>query len=513
MKVVILNTHDKSGGAARAAYRLHKGLGLLNQSSLMAVLHKESEDPSVKRVIPKHGLYSVEKQVFRALQRELVNENRSTRSNTLFSIPYPGYDISKSSLIMKADVVNLHWINRFQSIETISNLLELGKPVVWTLHDQWPFTGGCHYSAGCEGFMAGCEACPQLREDTYGITTKILNKKIKEIGKPNLTIVTPSRWLAERARRSRVFTGMRVEVIPNSVETDIFKPEDKGLAKAALGIGGDAFVLLSCATSYDEKRKGFDHLLEAMSFCLQDSRFRDIAQERRVVIATFGRMSSEIKKLGVHVTSFGYIYSDEKLAKIYSAADVCLLPSEEDNLPNNMIESMSCGTPVVSFNIGGIPEVIEHGITGYLAPAFDSEKFAEHILTILFDESKRRQMGLNCRQLVKRKYGLETQAVKYLDLFRDLLSVGKPDDNEHRYSHSNGGCEEIILQGWNSELQDDWHGLFRKSALKIMAEKDDKIRARDRNIERIYKGYTYRCGDVLLRPLKWFARMMDNRNK
>ncbi len=173
--------------------------------------------------------------MFELIQDQYLNRNRTELSNTFFSLSYPGWDISRLPLAQAADVINLHWVADFQSPPTLKRLFEVGKPVVWTLHDQWAFTGGCHYSAGCEGYRSSCTGCPQLREDPYDLPAAILGDKLDAFRNAKLTIVTPSHWMAECARSSRAFRDVPVRVIPNGLETDIFQPASKARAKTELG--------------------------------------------------------------------------------------------------------------------------------------------------------------------------------------------------------------------------------------------------------------------------------------
>ncbi|NJO18591.1 MAG: glycosyltransferase [Thioploca sp.] len=221
MKTIQISTYDIQGGAAKAAYRLHQGLRQIGQKDRMVVRHKVSTDASVLAVttpvnVP-NSFTSAE------LQDHYIDTHRTPLSSTIFSLSYPGYDLSALAPIQTADIINLHWVARFQSLVTLQKLFSLGKPVVWTLHDQWAFTGGCHYSAGCKGYQQNCTACPQLADELNHIPEAILMDKFDLWRDANLTIVTPSRWLADCAQESALFQGHRIEVIANSVETNVFR--------------------------------------------------------------------------------------------------------------------------------------------------------------------------------------------------------------------------------------------------------------------------------------------------
>lgn len=508
MKVAILNTSDISGGAARAAYRLHKGIAITNNNSTMVVKYKYSNDPYVHQVIPQHPNYSIEASIFQAIQQIAINQNRTPISDTLFSFPYPGYDISNTTIIKAADVINLHWINNFQSVETISKLLALGKPVIWTLHDQWPFTGGCHYSAGCEEYTNRCKACPQLKDNKYDLPFNVQQNKIRKYKKNNLTIVTPSKWLADCARKSTVFSDLRVEVIPNSIEIDVFKPISKEQAKVSLGIIPDAITLLFGSDSNKSPRKGFDQLLKSILHCIQHDYVKELIEKRRLNMLTFGRGDEGLRNVGIPVVSLAHIDSDEKLANIYSAADIFLLPSLEDNLPNTMLESMACGTPIVAFEVGGIPDAIQNGVTGYLAPCFSSDRFGDFMVNLITNESIRTQMSLNCRELIRNNFQINHQADKYLELFDDILKDNKVNSKTAKYKCMANNSGKTFLTEWESDVEGDFYNVYREFATNLIRKMDEQRIGKDKKISSIYNSYTYRIGRLIILPLQMIVRVI-----
>lgn len=503
MNIAIINTNDTSGGAARASYRLHKGLRLLNEESAMIVKNKQSNDPNVHQVTTRGPEHFCEEQIPQAAQEFFINRNRNSISNTLFSLPHPGYDISNIDLIERADIINLHWINFFQSVETISSLLKLKKPVVWTLHDQWPFTGGCHYSSGCDKFVDACKNCPQLKEKSYEIPFIAHKHKIQKFNNKNLTIVTPSRWLANCVRRGKVFKNLRVEVIPNSVETDIFHPIPKEQAKATLNINPDIITLLFGSISAKEKRKGFKEIIKVISYCSRNEYFKELIESGKIYLLTFGKVDDEIKKIGIPIISFGYINSDEKLADIYSAADIFLLPSLEDNLPNTILESMSCGTPTVSFSVGGLPDLIQNGINGHMAPCFDIDKFGEMVLDLIKDSSKRKKMSICCRKSMEMNYQLKHQAFKYIELYLELLNNQKLNSNIKGFNYKKNDSRVIFLQEHDSSSIRDFYDTLNNFSSKTQ----NKINQMQNKIDSIYSSYTYRIGSLLIYPFKKIKNM------
>lgn len=424
MKIVQINTFDIQGGAARAAYRLHKGLVQIGQDEKMLVLKKDSNDPNVisfNITENKDGNIIEELRLYGAIQESYINKRRTNISNTIFSLPYCGYDLAGFESVKSADVINIHWINYFQSLDSIRKLLSIGKPVVWTLHDQWAFTGGCHYSTDCNRYVNDCSNCPQLISDPFNVASSVLKDKLEMLNAVNLTIVTPSKWLGECARKSILFKNRRVEVIPYSLETDEFVPAKKAEAKQKLDILPDTTTLLFGAAYGQEKRKGFEELFEAMKICIKNKEFSEMLENGKLKILSFGHSGNDLDVFDFPVKRLGYISSDSEISNAYSAADIFILPSLEDNLPNTLLESMSCGTAVIGFDVGGIPDVLINDVTGKLVPAKNIEKMAEAILDLVFDAEKREALSENCRKLISDKFALEVQAKNYVNLYSELL--------------------------------------------------------------------------------------------
>lgn len=422
MKVVLVSTYDVEGGAARAAYRLHQGLRQIGQDALMLSKHKTSSDTAIRKISDSSVGRVDRLDQLQAIQDEYINANRTNLSNTIFSLPYPGFDLSQIACVREADIINLHWIAYFQSPITLKKLISLGKPIVWTLHDMWAFTGGCHYSSGCVKYEDDCVSCPQLLDDPFNIAASVLKDKIECLAGANLTIVAPSQWLATCARRSQLFKQHPIHIIPYGLETDVFTPQPKLYAKQQLGIDASKTTLLFGATAATELRKGFAELVESMQYCLEDLKFRRLVEEGLIEIICFGYPSQLLELLTIPVRSLGIVTSDCELRTIYSAADCFILPSLEDNLPNTMMEAMSCGTPVIAFDSGGIPDMVKDGVTGRLVLHKDTRKLAYAILDCVFDLSTYQQMGIACRQVIEDKYTISVQAKQYLTLFQKLLN-------------------------------------------------------------------------------------------
>ncbi len=526
MKIVIVNTCDIVGGAARSAYRLHKGLLEIGESSRMLVRTKDSADKSVYKIKPIEQLDDTTttlRSFFWNIQNQYINQNRTDLSNTLFFFPYPGFDISELPLVKSADVINLHWIDKFQSPVTLRKLLDLKKPVVWTLHDEWAFTGGCHYTAECQGYTDNCSNCPQLKDNSFNITSVVLEDKLKLFADTNLTIVTPSHWLSSCVKKSKLFRKFRVETIPYSLETDIFKPLQKETTKRRLGISEQITTILFGTEYGNEKRKGFKQLMEAINFCLKDSKFQDLIRRGLIKVLCFGQPSDDLKSLPIDSVSLGYIKEDQKISEIYSAADIFILPSLEDNLPNTMLESMSCGTPVVAFDTGGMPDLVKDGLTGKLAPFLDTKKMGEAILDLIFHPEKCAKMGIECRKKMESKFNLTVQAKNYIALYQDLVkksqaSTSKTTQNTGKefffnteeqavnldtslgpgFQNSDGNIlTKMLLRVYHQEMANKNQTIKKHKQMitnkdQQIAERDAVIRNQDAIIKNLEKSLTFR---------------------
>ena len=428
MRILQISTYDISGGAARAAYRLHRGLRALEHDSRMLVRYKDTKDRFVSCVAPETRAHVSDEALYLgvAIQGHYIDSHRTAVSNTLFSLPYPGHDLSILPMVKEADIINLHWVAQYQSLITLKRLFDLGKPVVWTLHDQWAFTGGCHYAAGCEKYQTDCRACPQLAEDLFHLPEAILKDKLRLFKNARLTIVTPSRWMGACAEKSALFKDLRIEVIPNGLETDRFRPLTKAKAKKRIGLEPDTVALLFGGVSGNEKRKGFHKLMGAIRSCLKDPGFRNLVKTKKISLICFGHASDALEDVGIPVQSLGYLDSEKEIVTAYGAADLFILPSLEDNLPNTMLEAMSCGTPVVAFDVGGIPEGVKNGETGQMVPAGDERQMARAILSLISNPEQRKTMGRACRRKAEEQYRLEIQARQYADLYQELVDSCTP---------------------------------------------------------------------------------------
>jgi glycosyltransferase involved in cell wall biosynthesis/MoaA/NifB/PqqE/SkfB family radical SAM enzyme len=422
LKIIHLTSVDK-GGAGIAAYRLHKGLLKNEYDSTFLVLSKSGDDESVKKI--EDLIYQNEQENF-----WLNQWNKCQESAKKYSYKPEGFEVftdinseinlSNVNEIKNSDVINLHWTAGL--LDSIyMQLAFFNKPIVWTLHDMNAFTGGCHYSDGCEKYKYGCGGCPQLgSNDENDLSHQIWLKKSEAYKNLNLTIVTPSKWLADCATQSPLFFNFPIVVIPNGFPLDIYKPASDSSENESSKIGEKQKLILFGA-DYETDRKGFKYLVSALE--LLSKKIVDY----KISLGVFGYFPADFKiPDNCTLINYGKISDENELAKIYGNADVFVLPSLEDNLPNVVIEALACGAPVVGFNIGGVKEQVEHKVNGYLAHAKNVADLADGIHWVLF-ESNYRSLQNNSRSKVFREYSMEGQTTKYLNLYQNLVENSKMD--------------------------------------------------------------------------------------
>lgn len=408
--ILQLSSYHLSGGAGVAATRLHRALNKHGVFARLLVDQLSSQEEGVVGISASPALkrkywirFAAERLYFFPYERD-----RSVRF--AFSPARIGVDLSNHPLVKQAEVIHLNWVNfGFQSIHTLEKLLELGKPVVWTLHDMWTFTGGCHYSRGCDNFSTHCQYCSFLRKpDRYDLSFQIFEQKKRLFERYPITLVCPSEWLADLARQSTLAKNMRVEVIPYAIDSTVFKPHDKMETRNKLGLPSGKKLVLFGSANIRDPRKGFSYLREAL----------EVVKDLDLEIVTFGKSAPEaFDGLGVPFHNLGILDSETKIAAAYSAADVMVVPSLEDNLPNTVMESMSCGTPVVGFRTGGIPDMIDHEINGFVAELKSADALAEGIRWVLQHNNDGR-ISTKSRAKVVASYAESVIAARYKELYK-----------------------------------------------------------------------------------------------
>jgi len=425
MKIAVLSKDPARGGAPRAMRRLIRGLRERGHRVDLFCLDHDADPAGSVGVRPQTDPDTEAAAWF--FGEPYIGQRRTALSNTVFTAQTVGCALAKAPALSDYDVLNIHWVAEFLSAEGLAALARLGPPVVFTLHDMAPFTGGCHYAAGCEGYTQRCSPCAQLTEDPLGVTARVLETKRAGLARHGTAAVSPSLWLAEEARRSGVFGtgdgGGRVSAIPNALETEIFVPADKAAAKRAFGIDPEDRTLLFGAYHAGERRKGFEHLTAMLRSLRDDARGRALLEAGRLSVATFGLAAPELaEQEGVRLHDLGYIGDDRRLATAYAAADAVILPSLEDNQPNIMLEAMACGTPVVAFAVGGIPDVVKDGVNGRLVTPFDTAALARAVLDTVADPATVAAFGAAARRRIEEGFTLDHQATRYEALFQAMLA-------------------------------------------------------------------------------------------
>ena len=417
MRVIHLSTYDQYGGAALAAARLHAGLRALGHESTLFARQKRGQWPETRTYSYPMGL---SERLRRRVRRFQIARDhrpyRRTRPNTveLFTDDRTQFGASAVAQIGTGwDAVHLHWVSDFVDYGAFFASIPQQAPVVWTLHDMNAFTGGCHYDGGCGRFAEACGACPQLgSQRAEDLSHAIWQRKaaaLANVPSGRLHIVTPSNWLAEQVRRSSLLGRFLIQVIPNGVDTETFAPLDRSTARAALRLPLDARVALFLAAEPRETRKGFTLLQQALTG------LRD--QPDLWLLSAGGRLAELPPIPNLHL---GRIEHPRLLALAYCAADVFVIPSLQDNLPNTVLEALACGTPVLAFEAGGIPDMVRPGSTGVLVPAGQPDALRDALITLLDNADTRAALGQQARKVALAEYTLERQAHAYAALYESL---------------------------------------------------------------------------------------------
>ena len=419
MKITLINKDDFGGGAAMACLRLFKALKANDLDVSMLVQKKTVPDESVKSTV--HNKFDKYRSEFNFLYERLsfILKERDKSVRFAFSQANAGSDIIDEDDIKNADLLHLHWVNGgFLSLDNINSLLKLNKPVVWTLHDMWPFTGGCHYSGDSERFLNECGNCHFLKHPSPNDISHIGWSKKQAIynSNPKITFIACSNWMRDIALKSSLLRGNEVITIANPIDVDIFSKQDKTLSRQKWGVPVDARVILFGAANINHTRKGINYLIEA----LHKIRETESDMNQVIQVVMFGKSKDfDFKRIPFPVISLPIINSESDIAEIYSLADVFVLPSLEDNLPNMAMEALSCSTPVVAFDTGGVKDMVDHCENGYLAEYMSSGDLAKGILYVLCDSGN---LALNARAKILENFSYPIIAEKHIQLYNRLLT-------------------------------------------------------------------------------------------
>jgi glycosyltransferase involved in cell wall biosynthesis len=411
MKILILNTHDIAGGAARAAHRLHRALRSHGVDSTMLVQFKSGDDHSV--IGPQRKSSKIA-----AIMRQLLDSLASTlcrkEKHAAFSLAFwPNGRLLRTIARLNPDIVHLHWIAA--GFVPIEDLPAIRQPIIWTLHDMWPFTGGCHYDTGCGRYRHGCGRCPVLgsrrRQDLSSWTFQRKYRAYSRLR--HLTVVGLSRWIADSAKASPLLGARRVVHLPNPIDTKRYHQVDKTTARRLWKLPLDKkLILFGAPRATSDPRKGWKELRNCISLLkLNDAEF---------VLFGAGRPDN-VPDLGIAGHYVGKLNDDVSMVTLYSACDVLVMPSRQENLSNVILESLSCGTPVIAFRVGGNGDMVQHRLNGYLAEPFDLADMAKGIEWALEDQARWQALRWNARQKTERDFDSRPVAAQYLDLYQMVL--------------------------------------------------------------------------------------------
>ncbi len=415
MKVTLINTFERTGGAAIAARRLFHALSDKGVTTQMIV--RDGKSNNAVHIL-NSSTWQKRINFLRFVWERIVIFlfNHCSRKNLFaVSIANSGTDISKMDFIKETDIIHIHWINQgMLSLKYIEQLGKLGKPIVWTMHDMWPCTGICHHARECNQYKDHCHACPFVTSPS--LASSVFKKKKRIWEKLPITFVTCSEWLRERTSHSKLMVGKKLLTIPNPIDTSLYRPKDKDTARKRLGLPTNKTLVLFGAVNAADKRKGIDYMVEAMDLLTQN--YPQWKDQLEVVIA--GNSKSDLKSLfTLPIHSISYITNDEEMIDLYNAVDLYVTSSLEENLPNMIMEAMACGTPCVGFKIGGIPEMID-STNGYIAEYKSSEDLCKGINTIL-SSPHYENYAQSARSKVVNTYAYETIASQYIELYNQLL--------------------------------------------------------------------------------------------
>jgi glycosyltransferase involved in cell wall biosynthesis len=411
MKLLNVNTYDIHGGAARAAYRLHRALLDANIDSQMLVKTKSSDDDTVI------GVPTAMQKVLSPIQRRLdafALRPYKNRRQAFFSpavVPYSG--VAQRINALNPDIVHLHWI--CGGMMSVEELAKIKAPIVWSLHDNWAFTGGCHVKWECEKYRHGCGACPALgSKEENDLSRRIFKRKLRAFSRiKRLTVVGLSEWMADCAAKSELFRTRTIRKIPNPLDTEIYAPVPKKEARALLRLPSDKKIIIFGALhATTDLCKGFAELGEALNH---------IQTEKTEFLVFGSNAPKERPKFKFKAHYFGRLHDDIALRLLYSAADVMVVPSLQEAFGQTAVESMACGTPVVAFGHTGLLDIVDHKINGFLAKPFDTLDLAKGIDWILGCENHD-QLRAAAREKVVTTFDSKIVARQYIDLYRTILA-------------------------------------------------------------------------------------------
>lgn len=420
-----------SGGAAVAARRLHRGLLQAQIGSRLWYSPREVS-PSAADLAVGEGVCAapwpfadvsmvvranrIVHECFRKLQlrilRNYYRRGRRRRGGGFLGARQ-SMETPFDPRIFDGDIIHFHWVGKLIDFPSFFRTMPKERPLVWSLHDMNPMTGGCSHAGDCDGFTRRCGDCPILaRPGPSDLSNQELSIKHDALRGRRVFVIAPSHWMASMAKKSSLFAGCPVSVIRNPIDTSAFYPEDKRLARKSLGLPEDGICLLYAAESVEVNEKGINEYLAVL---------REVSKSRSVFGLAFGRgeIVSQVEKAPIY--SLGFLSSPSKMRMAYSAADIFVIPSHAETISQTTVEAFACGTPAVAFAVGGIPELVRDGETGFLAPLKDVGAMSEHIDWLIDHPERRLEMGEAALGLVRKEFESNQQISRYIDLYSEIL--------------------------------------------------------------------------------------------
>lgn len=421
MRILIVNTSEKNGGAAVAANRLMEALNSNGEDAKMLVRDKQTDD---KRVVtlrrsPLHWWQFL-------WERWCIFLHLHFSRQRLFEldIANTGTDITTLPEFKAADIIHLSWINQAMlSLADIKKIVNSGKPVVWTMHDIWPATAICHYTRGCKQFYTACHHCPLLPRGggKNDLSARVWRKKVAILQDKSILFVACSKWLEGQAKQSALLKNQIVTSIPNPIDTRIFCKQDKKQARRAFGLPENKQLILFVSQRVTDERKGVNYFIEA----LQQLVTEHPAMKQNTGVVILGGHSVEVAaRLPIPAYALGYVSDAQKIASVYNSADLFVLPSLEDNLPNTIMEAMACGIPCVGYRVGGIPEEIDHLKNGYVAAYKDVNDLARGIYWVL-NEAEYDVLSTQAIEKVISCYSQKAVSLRYIEVYNQAFAFKK----------------------------------------------------------------------------------------
>jgi len=421
--VLLVNTFER-GGAANACLRLHSGLLRAGVDSKVLLREKYKEIPQTFIIQPQQKKIFNNQRLCKKIRTFLklfgityksiedfklsFFKNRDKRLE-YFSFPDSSFDITASKLYKEADIINLHWVAEF--LDYGSFFKKNTKPVIWTLHDMNPFSGGEHYEEEYLGMDENGYPIPRvITKIEKRLYNKIIALKFKALeGVNNLHIVTLCTWMTEEVKKSKVLRNFPVHLIPNGIDSTVFKQRDKEESRNRLNLPQGKKVILFVADSVDKDRKGFSFLKKAF----------EIIDNKDIWLCSIGGQAQQILNSNQYL-SLGTLNDEVAMSYAYSAADVFVIPSLMDNLPNTVLESLMCGTPVIGFPVGGIVDMVQHGKNGYITEEINALSLLKTLQLFLAEGEKFNNREIRNNAL--EKYNQNIQADNYLKLYKSILN-------------------------------------------------------------------------------------------